>query len=137
MMRGVGARNAAMFGKTEEVLTIRYGCYLDRSGQEEQKSNYCYIENWLSPVLKGQTLTFRNSFSLAPLGALVCYDKNNNVIDFWTYVAWNARTVTFPVTKEFFSVRFSMPIPDIEKSFLYNNTVGKFLYKGKDAQYNP
>ena len=102
------------------------GYKLNADGSISQSSTYAVVGT--IPIAGGESVRWGNT--IGTLGLLVEYNENLNKVDYWNGEGI-ARTIRTKTTTRFIKACF--PASDIDNSYIYDETNGKYLWKGKNV----
>jgi hypothetical protein len=111
----------------EGGVVIEMGYKLNTDGSISQSSTYAVVGT--IPIAGGEYVKWGNT--IGTLGLLVEYNENLNKVDFWEGES-TARTIRTKTTTRFIKACF--PASDIDNSYIYDETNGKYLWKGKNVE---
>ena len=119
-----------MYGKVKEDLSNTDGWLFDYrlNSVGEVASNGCCITRKYD-VSAGDELSIDNKWSGANLGVFA-YDSNGQGV-FIKFVYRPTEIVTIPANCT--TVRVSMKSAYLDDEYIFNQTTGKYLYKGKNV----
>jgi hypothetical protein len=111
----------------EGGVVIEMGYKLNTDGSISQSSTYAVVGT--IPIAGGEYVKWGNT--IGTLGLLVEYNENLNKVDYWNGES-TARTIRTKTTTRFIKACF--PASDIDNSYIYDETNGKYLWKGKNVE---